>query len=220
MRSGLIVLGAMLLAACSAGPTGESRPPSTTAAAITAVTTMVPAVASTSTAPPSTPTTTLVAVASPDLTHPDAPAPEVDLRAETFDELIRVWDEIDRYLVWLDSHPTTNREVLALVLEPGSEAFVARSELLAQLAQFDYRIIGSSFLGDVTAFSCCPDPQRDVDAGVITVAVQSRSTSPTATAIDSEGQVVAELPGWDLREWRIVFRRAENGEWRIVSFSS
>lgn len=220
MRSGLIVLGAMLVAACSAGPTGESAPQSTTPAPPAAATTTVPAAASTTPTPPSTTSTTLAAVGWLDLTHPDAPPPEVDLRADTFDELIRVWEEIDRYLVWLDSHPTTNREVLALVLEPGSEAYAARSELLAQLAQFDHRIIGNSFLGEVTAFSCCPDPQRDVGAGVITVAVQSRSTSPAATAIDSEGQVVAELPGWDLKEWRIVFRRAENGEWRIVSFSS
>ncbi len=222
MRSGVIVLGAMLAAACSAGPAVQTPAPPTTAQPVASVTTAPagPAAEPPTAAPSSTTTTTTVEVEALDLTHPDAPPPAVNLQAETFDELIRVWGDIDRYLVWLDAHPTTDAEVLGLILDPGSDAYTARKELMEQLADQGRRIVATSFLGEITAFSCCPDPQQDVRDGVIRVAIQSRSTSPAATAMDAAGAVVAELPGWTLKEWRVTFRRAEDGAWRIASFSS
>ncbi len=220
MRSGLIVLGAMLVAACSAGLTGESPPQSTTPAPPTAVTTTVPAAASTTPTPPSTTSTTLAAVGWLDLTHPDAPPPEVDLRADTFDELIRVWGEIDRYLVWLYAHPTLDDRLLDRVLEPGSTARNQVLDSMRTLVDNSYRSVREATLGEVTAFSCCPDPQSEMAAGSISVAIQSRSGSPAVLLLGARGETVAEMPGWELKEWRLKFNRGEEGTWRVASFGS
>lgn len=224
MRRGPIVAVMVLTAACTSGTGGVATNSTVATTSTMSQNTTVPT-ASTSTTLTTTTTTTTTAPTTTvpgdvDLTHPDTPAPPVDLHADTFEELARVWSDIDDYLVWLDAHPTVNPSAVALVLEAGSPAYESKVSLMAQLVADQQRIVGRRALGDLTAFSCCPQPQPEIDRGVITVGIQSRSDTPAARAIDSEGRVVVELPGWEVMTWLVTFRRGEDGAWRVVSFQS
>ena len=82
-------------------------------------------IAATTSAPTVSTTTTLVPVATTtvdpealDLTHPDAPAPEVDLEAETWAELLRVWQDIEEYWVWMYAHPSDVLTIYSRCYQP------------------------------------------------------------------------------------------------------
>jgi hypothetical protein len=211
MRSGVILAGAMLAAACSGVPAqplglAGSTPTSTSTSTTTTAAATRPA--------------SLPAVAPPeilDLTHPDALPPPVDLEAETFEELMRVWEDIDRYLVWLYAHPTTDEAALALVLQPGSRAYEDIENSMRTLVDRGARTVQENLLGELVAFSCCPDPDAEMGVGRVGVGVQSRADPGHLVIIGEDGGVLAESSGWDLREWALVLEEGGAG-WRVSSF--
>lgn len=213
MRSGVIVLGAML-AGCSVAP-AQSLGPAPSASTTTPTSTATTTVPAATTRPPLPPAGAPTEIAG--LTHPDALPPAVDLEAETFEELIRVWDDIDRYLVWLYAHPTTDEAALALVLQPGSRAYEDIENSMRTLVDRGARTVQENLLGELVAFSCCPDPDTEMVVGRVAVAVQSRADPGHMVIIGEDGGVLAESSGWDLREWALVLEEGGAG-WRVSSF--
>ncbi len=185
-------------------PEIEASPPTTTSTIAATTTTRL----ETTTTAMSTTTTTLAVV-------DDAP-PTVDLRADTFEELRAVWDQIDAYWAWLNAHPTDDPAVLGVIFDPDGVEYARQMETMAGLANDGLRLIAPTAIGEVTAFGCCPDPQTEMDSGSITLALRTTwSDDHRAVLVDTADQVVEEFPGWRLQSWLVTLRLSKSGGWLV-----
>ena len=228
----LVVL--MLAAACSTSsqPAESSfvvteEPPPTTTDATTVATTATTTPTATTPATTTPTTTTAAGVEGPmlpepvedadSLTAPDAPAPEVDLRADTWTEFLQAFPELDAYWTWLHAHPTDDPDVLSVIFHPDGPAFETEAEGQRAVAERGWRLIADSAFGEIIGFGCCPDPEAQMESGRLPILIVSRAGSPPAYVVDSNGSLTEELPGWDRAEFRLVLHRSDDGRWRIWS---
>lgn len=219
-----MILGVMLVVACgesTSEPTVSLTDPST---APTTTSTSVPST-TTNSAPITTSSTVVGSVPDPiidpdDLTHPDAPPPEVDLEADTWAELLLVWQDIERYWVWMYSHPSTDPAHLSVVLHPDGPEFEQQMEGMAQLVENDWRIVSDSIFGQILGFGCCPDADARVESGQISIVVTATAAPESTLILDGTGETVSSFEGFDRMEFEAVLRRDQEGSWRVWQFGS
>ena len=149
------------------------------------------------------------------LTDPDAPAPPVDLQADTWSELVGVWAEIDAYWTWLNAHPTEDPDVLAVIFHPDGPEFDEQIKVNRNVVAQGLRVISESTLGEIIGFGCCPDPDRELATGKVRVLVITRAPTPFAVVTLDDGTVTEEIPGWDRAEFSLEFRRTANDGWKL-----
>ena len=148
------------------------------------------------------------------LTDPDAPAPPVDLQADTWSELVGVWAEIDAYWTWLYSHPTPDTSVISRIFGEGGPELAEQSETLGALVDNGLRIVSPGFIGTPIGFGCCPDPAVEMALGSITLLLQTR-LDDSAYFENEDGEFVEGVEGWVSSDWRVELRRNASGEWQV-----
>ena len=229
MKQGTWILGVLLMwvVACS----GEAAPtpltdPTTLPTTASSVATSVSESATTS-APTVSTTTTLVPVATTtvdpealDLTHPDAPAPEVNLEAETWAELLRVWRDIEEYWVWMYAHPSDDPDHLLKVLSADGPELEQQIDGMDQLLSNDWRIISDSIFGEILGFGCCLDPDARVVEGRILIVITSRADADSNVVVDADGEMVFGMDGYERQQFDVELRREEDGRWLVWLFGS
>lgn len=214
----------MLVVACgesTSEPTVSLTDPST---APTTTSTSVPSTTTTS-APITTSSTVVGSVPDPiidpdDLTHPDAPPPEVDLEADTWAELLLVWQDIERYWVWMYSHPSTDPAHLSVVLHPDGPEFERQTQAMRDMTDNGWRILSDSIFGRILGFGCCPNPDERMTTGQVDINVTTTAEAGSNVTVDSEGEVVFGFDGFDRLQFEVELRRSEEGQWLVWLFGS
>lgn len=222
------MLGSALLAlaACGSGDSGPdpTLPPVTTAAVTVASTTTS---APPTTAAASTTTTSVTTmsdsglllpqpIADPEsLTALDAPPPEVDLTADTWAELLVVWEQIDAYWTWLYSHPELANSRLPEVFHPDGPAFSQQGDTFEDLAADGLRRIADSTFGRIVGFGCCPDPDTQMASGRLPLNLTTSLLADAVIYLNTEGSVEFAADGWASRQFSVELRRDELGRWLV-----
>lgn len=180
--------------------------------AAVAIDTTTTAAGATTTPPTAAEPTTTTARAAAPLT--DEGPPSVDLRAETFEDLRAVWDQIDAYWAWLNANPTDDPEVLGVIFHPEGIEYARQAEGYRAILNQGWRVLNGS-PGEVMAFAH-PDPHPDMGLGSISVGLVTADPIG-AQVIDHQGSTVETLPGWERRQWIARLVRSSNGSWRVWS---
>lgn len=149
------------------------------------------------------------------LTDPDAPPPPVDLRAETWSELVGVWADIDAYWTWLNAHPTEDVGMLSVIMHPDGPELEKQTEVYSTLVANGWRIVAASTLGQVVGFGCCPDPELEMASGRVRLLIETRAPDGEAAVVGPGGTVEEEFAGWDRKSFSLELTSNVDGDWLV-----
>jgi hypothetical protein len=137
----------------------------------------------------------------------------MDLAAETFEDFFLWWVDANKFMEWIDAHPTDDLEVLSMLYHPDGPEIQQQAEAYAGLLADGLRLKNGG-IGQVNAIGGGPDPLAEMAAGSITL--ETVTTHPTPSAfIDAAGTILEEVPGWTTAVWQVHVVKDGNGRWLI-----